>query len=165
MPVQSPFEQKAFKGTELLHVKMMPTATWGNKLRQFRFLFFFWLKRLGEQKLVYNWLQRSLLISCTRSLQSLSISQCIYIYIPSSAMPSAYCLPWALPTDREVWGSLCGGWGATDGKSKWNDQKLLIYSTKKETLKLLLLNEKQKQNTFHKDYTECCLCQIISLGF
>lgn len=76
MPLQSPFKQKAFKGTELLHVKMMPTATWGNKLRQFRF--FFWLKRLGEQKLVYNWLQRSLLISCT--LYSLFLYPSVYIY-------------------------------------------------------------------------------------
>lgn len=79
--------------------------------------YFFLVKKAGRTKVGLQ-LIAEVSINIMHSLQSLSISQCIYIYIPSSAMPSAYCLPWALPTDREVWGSLCGGWGATDGKSK-----------------------------------------------
>lgn len=54
-------------------------------------------------------------------------------------MPSAYCLPWALPTDREVWGSLCGGWGATDRKIKMEWSESFKYTVQKRNTQIAII--------------------------
>lgn len=77
MPVQAPFKQKAFKGTELLHVKMMPTATWGNKLRQFRF---FLVKKAGRTKVGLQ-LIAEVSINIMHSIFTVSFYIPVYIYI------------------------------------------------------------------------------------